>query len=153
MGIGNEEFMPDQYGGSTILLWPRRLRAPAQTWLFEHAKENGWVVMRSGLESEYTTANLLLREKGAASRYRHGYEKKGRSKGVPCFFDESEEKPKWTEIEESPDYLYYLASHQWMGPAAPQGLYCHTVAEVLSGGCEDRLRNCIKSTGGSYRAQ
>jgi hypothetical protein len=172
--IGNEEFLPDRSRGSTdrsrgstILLWPRDeddLDESKRRRLFRHAKRNGWAVMRSGLESLNTTANLLLREKGVAPRYQYSYlpqsESGGRSAGVPCYFDDDDddddEKPRWLELQDEfdkhPELIRrtYIANPSNMGPAAPQGVYC-SFSETLNGTCKNRLRQYIESTGGRWR--
>lgn len=148
--IGNEEFLPDLDGGSTILLWPRKLGLAKQRLLFEHAEKKGWVVMRSGEETEFTTANLLLREKGTDLMYSRSYEKQkdGLSPGVPCFFADHEDVP-WADLKEQPDYQTYIASPENMGTAAPMGVYC-SVDETLTGACKARLQQYIESTGGQF---
>jgi hypothetical protein len=148
--IGNEEFLPDQDGGSTILLWPRKLGLEKQRLLFDHAEQMGWVVMRSGEETEFTTANLLLREKGADLKYPHSYEKQtdGVSPGVPCFFADHEDV-MWADLAEQSDYEMYIASPENMGPAAPMGVYC-SVEETLTGVCKAQLQQYIELAGGQW---
>ncbi len=151
--IGNEEFRPDRRRGSTILLWPR------EDDDLRYAKRNRWAVMRSGLENQNTTANLLLREKGVARRYRNSYQPQtlsgGRSDGVPCYFDGDDGKPGWQalqdEFENDPEGIRdeYIANPSNMGPAAPQGVYC-SPSEILDGSCEFLLRQYIESTGGRW---
>lgn len=147
--LGNETFMPDRSGGSTILVWPRRgrLSAKEQNKLFRKAARRGWVLLRGGEENAITTANILVRQKGAAADYSGGFEPTDEVSGVPCFFDDS--SGAWSSIDDAT----YVASPSNMGAAAPQGVYCTSVTDVLKNRCERRLRRYIRSTGGRYRAR
>jgi hypothetical protein len=48
------------------------------------------------------------------------------------------------------DPTYYVASFQNLGNAAPQGVHCADVKEVLNGSCLKRLKAYIEEYGGKY---
>ena len=59
--LGDAELEVDDSGGTTILVWPRDLDARERGQVFAYAKRNGFAIMRGGVASELTTANLLIR--------------------------------------------------------------------------------------------
>jgi hypothetical protein len=46
--------------------------------------------------------------------------------------------------------MQYVATFRNLGNAAPQGVHCLGVEDVLSGSCLQRLQAYIESTGGKY---
>ena len=70
--------------------------------------------------------------------------------GVPCYFDGAPQGALWSEIENAADPMAYVASFQNLGNAAPQGVHCASVAQVLNGSCLRRLEAYIEETGGRY---
>ena len=141
--LADAEFQPDETGGSTIVVWPRNLPIPERKQLFDYARSQGWVLIRGGRVGPLTTANLLLRIKHANDDYYGAY------KNVPCYFDGTP-GVLWPEIENAADPMVYVASFENLGNAAPQGVHCNSVAEVLDGSCQRRLEDYIEKTGGRY---
>ena len=167
--IANEEFQPDRSGGSTILVWPReRLRndtelSKRQTEkLIRHAQKKGWVMMRGGVQNKVTTANILIRQKGAAEDYSGRFtpsvnDPDGTPKipGVKCYYGTDPDNPlnpdvKWYQLPDDPDLQ---ASPDNMGAAAPQGVVCRSVRAVTENHCERRLRRHIRDSGGRYEVR
>ncbi|MGO9614273.1 MAG: hypothetical protein ACLPX5_14745 [Dissulfurispiraceae bacterium] len=149
--LENAEFEQDETQGSTIVVWPRQLPSRERELLFAYAKAQGWVLIRGGLGGPLTTANLLLRLKRANDDYYGAYtplaDKRG---GVPCYFEGAAPGAMWSEIEKAADPMLYVASFQNLGNAAPQGVHCVSVAEVLNGECLKRLEAYIEEAGGKY---
>lgn len=98
-----------------------------------------------------TTANMLFRLKGANSTYYGAYTpvENGRT-GVPCYFNDPAVPTAWTAIEDAPDPMFYVASFQNLGNAAPQGVHCASTDDVLNGSCLEQLETYIENTGGKY---
>src|SRR5262249_2927048 len=69
--LADAEFNPDATGGSTIVVWPRDLPLRERKQLAEYAR--GSPLIRGGLAGPVTTANLLLRLKGANPYYYGAY--------------------------------------------------------------------------------
>ena len=129
--LANADFQPDVTGGSTIVVWPRRLPAREREQFFAYARAHGWALMRGGRVGPLTTANLLLRIKRANDSYYGGYTPvAGGRTGVPCYFDGAPQGALWSEIENAADPMAYVASFQNLGNAAPQGVHCASVAQV-----------------------
>ncbi len=141
--LADAEFQPDGTGGSTIVVWPRSLPVRERTQLFGYARAQGWTLIRGGRVGPLTTANLLLRIKRAKDDYYGAY------RNVPCYFDGTP-GALWTDIENAAEPMGYVASFQNLGNAAPQGVHCNGVAEVLDGSCQRRLEDYIEETGGRY---
>lgn len=141
--LADDEFQQDKTGRATIVVWPRHLPVHERTQLFAYAQARGWVLIRGGRDGLFTTANLLLRIKGASDDYYGAYT------NVPCYFDGTP-GALWSEIEDAPDPMSYVASFQNLGNAAPQGVYCNGVADVLDGSCLRHLKDYIEETGGNY---
>jgi hypothetical protein len=85
--LGNQELLVDASGGSTIVVWPRSLSTDDQQQVFDHAKANGWAIIRGDEQGQVTTANLFVRMKGASSSYQGGYTPTSQRAGVPCYFN------------------------------------------------------------------
>lgn len=149
--LANAEFQPDATGGSTIVVWPRNLPTGERESLFDYARRNGWALIRGGKAGPFTTANMFLRLKGASPDYYGAYTPIPDVRtGVPCYFDNAPRGTPWTAIESAPDPMSYVASFQNIGDAAPQGVHCASVAEVLDGSCLIRLEAHIEESGGTY---
>ena len=149
--LANAEFQPDATGGSTIVVWPRNLPTGERESLFDYARRNGWALIRGGKAGPFTTANMFLRLKGASPDYYGAYTPIPDVRtGVPCYFDNAPRGTPWTAIESAPDPMSYVASFQNIGDAAPQGVHCASVAEVLDGSCLNRLEAHIEDSGGTY---
>jgi hypothetical protein len=144
--LGNQELNVDPTGGTTIMVWPRTLKPSERARLFAYAKRNGWAILRGGDKGPVTTANLLVRLKGASDSYSGRYEPSSDQPGVPCYFD-AHPNARWSDLTGEK----YVASAQNIGPGAPQGLNCE-VSEVLDGTCLRDLKAYIAQTGGSYTA-
>jgi hypothetical protein len=146
--LGNQELEVDSTGGSTIVVWPRTLSAGQQQQVFDYGHRKGWAILRGGDQGPVTTANLLVRLKGASSSYSGRYSPTSEQPGVPCYFDDHPNAKRWSEVSGSK----YVASGQNIGAGAPQGVNC-TVSEYLDGGCLRNLKAYIAETGGSYTAR
>jgi hypothetical protein len=148
------EFNPDSTGGSTIVIWPRGLPVQEREQLFYYARRQAWTLIRGGLAGPVSTANLLLRLKGANPYYYGGYTPvKGLRTGVPCYFDDKNDPnstPRWTDIANDSNPMKYVATFHNLGNAAPQGVHCTSTTDVLSGACLSRLKAYIQDTGGMY---
>jgi hypothetical protein len=155
--LANAEFKLDDTGGSTIVVWPRQLPAHKREQLFAYALAQKWALVQGGRVGPLTTANLLLRLKRANATYYGAYtplppnppDQPGRA-GVPCYFNNLPQGTSWRELETADDPMHYVASFQNLGNAAPQGVHCLDVEEVLNGSCLKRLEAYIKKTGGKY---
>ena len=154
--LANAEFQPDETG-STIVVWPRHLPVRERKQLFAYAQAQGWVLIQGGRVGPLTTANLLLRLKRANDNYYGAYTPLPPTPlhphmrtGVPCYFNNLPQGTPWTAIENAADPMYYVASFQNLGNAAPQGVHCADVEEVLNGSCLKRLEAYIEETGGKY---
>jgi hypothetical protein len=145
--LGNAELEVDSSGGTTIMIWPRTLKPRERARLVAHARRSGWAILRGGDTGPVTTANLLVRLKGAASAYSGRYEPSSEQPGVPCYFDDHPNAKRWSDVTGS----RYVASTRNIGPGAPQGVNCE-VSDVLSGTCLRDLKAYIAQTGGSYAA-
>ena len=155
--IANAEFQLDDTGGSTIVVWPRRLPSHKREQLFTYALGQKWALIEGGRVGPLTTANLLLRLKRANKTYYGAYTplpadppKQPWRTGVPCYFNNLPQGTPWREVEKADDPMTYVASFQNLGNAAPQGVYCIDVKDVLSGSCQKRLEAYIEETGGKY---
>jgi hypothetical protein len=146
--LGNGELGVDATGGTTIVVWPRSLQAGERKQVFAQADRLGWVVLRGGGQGPVTTANLLVRLKGASQSYGGRYEPSSHEKGVPCYFDDHPGAKRWSGVTGDK----YVASARNIGPGAPQGVNC-TVPQFLDGSCLTSLKTYIAQTGGSYTAR
>jgi hypothetical protein len=145
--LGNAELKVDASGGTTILVWPRSLSRQDQERVFDYVDRNGWAIMRGGEEGPVTTANLIVRLKGASPSYAGGYTPTAERQGVPCYFDDNPSAARWSDVTGD----QYVASARSIGTGAPQGVNC-TVEELLDGGCLAELKAYITETGGAYTA-
>ena len=143
--LGDAELKVDATGGSTVMVWPRRLSRRQLHLVFTYAARRGWAILRGGTRNQYTTANLLIREKGS-SGYQFGV---GR---VPCYYgtptDPMHTGQPWRRVVGD----QYIASPSNIGPGAPQGVTC-TVEQFTDGDCLRRLKAHIRSSGGRYFAR
>jgi hypothetical protein len=147
MTIADRQFKIDRTGGSTILIWPRNLSKDQQQRVFRYARKEGWVIVRGGTSGRQTSANVLVRIKGAASNYF------GSTSKVPCFFDSTENRQKpWSAIPVQGGSKW-VATAKNMGAGAPQGVTCSSLSDLQSGRCLQRLKLHIRETGGRYFAR
>ena len=138
-------FQPDATGGSTIVVWPRNLAMSERESLFAYARHRGWPLIRGGKVGPFTTANMLLRLKGASPDYYGAYTPIPDVRtGVPCYFDSDPTAP-WTALTGDT----FVASPANIGAGAPMGVNC-SVKEYLDGSCLDRLKTYISESGGQY---
>jgi hypothetical protein len=149
--LGDAELMIDKSGGSTIVVWPRTLNARERAQVFAYAKQHGFAIMRGGEANEVTTANLLVRLKGASPTYKGAYTPDANRKGVPCYFG-TVQQPKhaaqpWSKVTGAK----YVASPANIGAGAPQGVSGSTQA-LVSGSLLSKLKSHIEASGGSYVA-
>jgi hypothetical protein len=145
--LGNEQLELDSTGGSTVVVWPRSLDADEQQRVFAYAKRNGWPLLRGGAKGPVTTANLLVRLKGASDSYFGRYSPTSEVKGVPCYFDDHPKPKRWHGVTGD----RYVATARNIGAGAPQGVNC-TVSQFVGGSCLRNLKAYIRQTGGSYFA-
>jgi hypothetical protein len=145
---GNQELEVDSTGGSTIVVWPRTLSAGQQQQVFDYAHRKGWAILRGGERGPVTTANLLVRLKGASPSYSGTYSPTSEQPGVPCYFDDHPNAKRWSDVSGSK----YVASGHNIGAGAPQGVNC-TVSQYLGGSCLRNLKTYIAESGGSYTAR
>jgi hypothetical protein len=102
--------------------------------------------MRGSTAGTETTANLLLRIKGAAAEY------SGAISNVPCFYG-TPSAPLNTGVPwQDLSGPQYVASPTNLGAGAPQGVTCESVQDLVDGTCLSALKTYITSTGGSYYA-
>jgi hypothetical protein len=146
--LGNSELEVDSNGGTTIVVWPRSLTAGQQRQVFDYADRRGWAIVRGGDAGPVTTANLLIRLKGASPSYAGDYSPTSDRPGVPCYFDDHPAAKRWSDVTGSK----YVASGENIGSGAPQGVNC-TVAQFLDQSCLASLKTYISQTGGSYTAR
>ena len=145
--LGNEELKVDPSGGATIMVWPRTLKPSERARVFAYAKRNAWAILRGGDKGPVTTANLLVRLKGASDSYSGRYSPSSDEPGVPCYFD-GHPNARWGDLTGQK----YVASARNIGAGAPQGVNCK-VPQVLDGTCLRELKGYIAQTGGSYTAR
>ena len=145
--LANNEFMVDETGGSTIVVWPRNLSVSDQEKVFEHAHQNHWALIRGGEPGPVTSSNMLVRTKGAADDYQGGYTPTPERGGVPCYFDDHPDASSWSDVVGDE----YVASGENIGAGAPQGVNCD-LAAFLDDSCLSDLEAYIAATGGSYFA-
>jgi hypothetical protein len=86
--LGNEQLKVDSSGGTTVVVWPRSLTRTQQRQVFDYADRQGWAILRGGEQGPVTTANLLVRLKGASPSYAGDYSPTPKQPGVPCYFDD-----------------------------------------------------------------
>jgi hypothetical protein len=150
--LGDAELKVDASGGSTILVWPRDLDAAQRHAVFGYARTRGFAIMRGGAANEVTTANLLIRLKGASSTYKDAYAPDANRAGVPCYFgtvqDPAHTGKPWSAVTGAK----YVASPGNIGAGAPQGV-SGEVEALLDGSLVSKLRSHIAATGGSYSAR
>lgn len=143
--VGDAQLKVDRTGGTTILVWPRRLSRGQQRTVVAYARRRGWAILRGGTRNKFTSSNLFIREK-RSSAYRFGV---GR---VPCYFgtpgNPIHDGQRWRQVTGSD----YVASPRNIGPGAPQGVTC-TVGNLTRGDCLRRLKAYIRRSGGSYFAR
>jgi hypothetical protein len=147
--LGDAELEIDDAGGSTILVWPRDLARDKRRQIFAYARQHGFALMRGGAANELTTANLLIRMKGASPTYTGAYAPDADRKGVPCYFGTVQNpthagKP-WSAVSGAK----FAASPSNLGSGAPQGV-SGGAKQLLDGSLLGRLKAHIRSTGGSY---
>jgi hypothetical protein len=144
--VTDAELKLDATGGATVLVWPRNLSPGDLRAVVAYADQNGWAVMRGGSAGSETTANLLIRIKGAAVGY------SGAISNVLCFYGTQTQpmnsKVPWQDLTGA----QYVASPANLGAGAPQGVTCDSVQDLVGGNCLSTLRTYIASTGGSYDA-
>jgi hypothetical protein len=99
------------------VVWPRSLSADDQQQVFDHAKTNGWAIIRGDEQGQVTTANLFVRMKGASSSYQGGYAPTSERAGVPCYFNDNPSAKRWHQVTGDK----YVASAKNIGAGAPQG--------------------------------
>jgi hypothetical protein len=149
--LGDAELEVDSTGGTTILVWPRSLTPSERQKVVAYARDQGFAIMRGGAANEITTANLLIRLKGASKSYQGGYTPAPGRKGVPCYFgtvqQPAHEGKPWSAVTGEK----YVASAANIGPGAPQGVR-GSAQDLLDGSLLEKLRSQIASTGGSYTA-
>jgi hypothetical protein len=150
--LGDAELEVDSSGGSTVVVWPRTLDARDRVQVFAYAKQHGFAIMRGGAANELTTANLLIRLKGASPTYKGAYAPDANRAGVPCYFG-TVQTPQhagqgWSAVTGDK----YVASPANLGASAPQGVSGDTGA-LLDGGLLKKLKSHVESTGGSYSAE
>jgi len=147
--LGDAELKVDSTGGSTILVWPRQLDPGERHKVVAHARRQGYAIMRGGAANELTTANLMIRIKGASTTYTGAYAPDADRSGVPCYFGTVQKpvhaKQRWSSVTGDK----YVASPANLGTGAPQGVSGGT-KELLDGSLRDRLAEHIRSTGGNY---
>ncbi len=147
MTVADRQFEIDPTGGSTILIWPRNLSADQRQRVFGYARKEGWVIVRGGTSGRQTSANVLIRIKGARSNYF------GSTSNVPCFFDSAKNRQKpWSAIPVQ-DGSNWVATAKNLGAGAPQGVTCRSLSDLDSGRCLQRLKDHIRETGGRYFAR
>jgi hypothetical protein len=146
--LGNSELEVDSTGGATVVVWPRSLTTSQQKQVFAYADRQGWAILRGGERGPVTTANLLVRLKGASPSYSGGYSPTSQRQGVPCYFDDHPNAKRWSDVTGDK----YIASGENIGPGAPQGVNC-TAEQFLDGSCLARLKAYIAETGGTYTAR
>jgi hypothetical protein len=142
----------DDSGGSTVLVWPRNLDASQRQQVFAYARGQGFAIMRGGAADEVTTANMLIRLKGASSTYQGAYSPASGRKGVPCYFGTPQQPAHKGEQWSAVTGDKYVASPANIGAGAPQGVSGNTQA-LLDGSLLKKLKSHIESTGGSYFAK
>jgi hypothetical protein len=150
--LGDAELKIDSTGGSTILVWPRTLSAAQRQKVFAYADRRKFAIMRGGGANEITTANMLIRLKGASPSYAGGYAPDADRTGVPCYFGTVQQPAhagkRWSAVTGSK----FVASPSNLGPGAPQGVSGSTKA-LLDDSLLNKLKKHIQSTGGSYTAR
>jgi hypothetical protein len=143
--LGDAELEIDATGGSTVVVWPRILTPAQRQQVFAYARQHGWATMRGGTPNLFTTANLLIREKGSSS-YQFGLG------NVPCYYGTPQQPMHTGQLWSQVSGSRYVASPRNIGPGAPQGVTC-TVAQFTDGNCLRNLVAHIRATGGSYFAR
>jgi hypothetical protein len=127
------------------VVWPRILTPSERQRVFAYPRRHGWAIMRGGTPNSFTTANLLIREKGSS-----GYQFSGDN--VPCYYGTPSHPmhtgQRWDQVTGS----RYVASPCNIGPGAPQGVTC-TLTQFLDGECLRNLVAHIRHNGGSYFAR
>ena len=147
MSVANRQFRIDRTGGATVLIWPRNLAKRERRHVLSYARKQRWAIVRGGTAGRQTTANVLVRIKGAASDYY------GATSKVPCFFDPRKNRRKpWTAIPVERGSRW-VATAKTLGAGAPQGVTCRSIRALRSGRCLRRLKRHITATGGSYFAR
>ena len=159
--LADHQFKVDKTGGSTIVVWPRNLSRANQRQVFAYAASQRWALLRGGTRGPLTGANMLLRVKAPASNYY------GSLTEVPCFYGKNphhtrHKRVPWMHVPIGTRHhpSQWVATAVTMGKqtrhgvisAAPQGVTCHSAADLASGKCLARLKRYITSTGGSYYA-
>jgi hypothetical protein len=149
--LGDAEFKVDKTGGSTILVWPRNLGTVQRQKVVAYAEQHGFAIVRGGAANDLTTANVLIRLKGASPTYKGAYAPGASRTGVPCYFG-TVQKPKhagkpWSTVTGSE----FIASPANIGTGAPQGV-SGSPSGLLDGSLLSELKAHIRSTGGSYSA-
>jgi hypothetical protein len=145
---GNEELAVDSTGGTTIMVWPRSLTKSQQRQAFDYAERRGWATLRGGEQGPITTANLLIRLKGASPDYAGDYSPTPDQPGVPCYFDDHPDAKRWSQVTGEK----YVATHENIGAGAPQGVNC-SVGQLTDGSCLSKLEAYVAETGGRYTAR
>ena len=133
------------------MIWPRDLGAAQRAQVFAYARRHGFALMRGGAADKVTTANLLIRLKGASSSYKGAYVPDADRTGAPCYFGTTAKPAHTGQPWSAVKGVTYVASPTNLGAAAPQGV-AGTAPELLGGDLLNRLRAHIASTGGSYSA-
>jgi hypothetical protein len=120
--------------------------------VFAYARRHRFAIMRGGAANELTTANLLIRLKGASPTYTGAYTPDGDRAGVPCYFgtvqDPQHAGQPWLAVTGAK----FAASPANIGTGAPQGVLGGT-QELLAGSLLNKLVAHIRSSGGNYSAR
>jgi hypothetical protein len=161
MGVNDALMLQDTTGGMTLVVWPRvgpYSGRAARRLIWSIAGNNGWAVVQGNVNGRVYGDKLFVRQKGTAPEYRGGYTPNDFRPGVPCFRDSAKINAGKGLPIVPPDAPYssvpaaYAAKPSETGSGTPQGVEC-TLSQYTTGVCLARLKQYIKSTGGSYFAR
>jgi hypothetical protein len=159
--LGAEDIKLDSTGGATFVVWPRSMGLAQRAAVFALAAARGWNLLEGNAQSPQYSNSIWLRVNGPASTYTGGTYPTASRSGVPCVSGPQSVLDAWpstSSLTALPiNTGWNTLGSEWaavpsmMGTATPQGVQC-SFRSYVADSCLRRLKQHMKSTGGSYTA-
>ena len=109
-------------------------------------KENGWNLLRSGMQTDLAPNLLVIREKGQNPNWTNALSANDVTQGAPC---PQSTNPTLPLPQDPPSAA--VTQQNGMGLTAPAGQNC-TIEEFLSGACLQDLSDRLEQNGQVWSA-
>ena len=144
--LGNTQIKVAPDGSVTAVLWPQSATPAQVDQIAAVAKANGWNILRSGVQTSFAPNNLVIREKGQNSTWKHALSANDATQGAPC---PQSANPSLPLPQDPPSAA--VTQFNGMGLSAPQGQNC-TVQEFVSGACLAAFGKRLAQSGAQWSA-